>query len=1152
MEKIKSYRAASITVLKNLEAVRARPSMYVGDTSIRGLHHLITEVVDNAVDEALAGFCTEIKLILHKDGSISVVDNGRGIPVDMHPTEKRSALEVVMTILHAGGKFGKGVYKVSGGLHGVGVSVVNALSSWLMVEVKRDGKLHVQRYEKGIPVTPVEVKGDTQETGTSVTFLPDKEIFETTEFNFDMVIKRLRELAFLNKNLRIVAVNENDNTEKVFQYEGGIVSFVEYLNKNKGVIHSKIIHTSKDVKTTGVEIALQYNDGYLESVFSFCNNVNTVEGGTHLSGFSTALTRAVNDYIKKNKLSEMRLSGADVKEGLTAVVSVKVPEPQFEGQTKTKLGNSEIKGLVDSMFYDFLSTFFEENPDVAKSVVNKSMLSAKAREAARKAMEITRRKSALESTSLPGKLADCQEKDPAKSEIFIVEGDSAAGSSKQGRDRKTQAILPLRGKILNVEKARLDKIFKNNEITMMMSAIGTGIGEECDPSKARYHKIIVMSDADSVIADTPVLILDNKDEIHHDYIGDFVDKCIRPQEHKVSSFSINPGKHEVKRIANVVKHPLRTSLYKITTNLGYNVTVTPYHSVFAYEHGIITTKKGDEITPNDYLLLPKQLPRTDKEYEINLTKDVSLGNIYACIAKESMTEIPDDAYINLNIRSWTKLKHRRIKLGIGRKQIGKQLGVYHTILQQWEFKNDNVMPKYGLFKKYLKIIGFDEAKLNFLVHLPVRGTDFDKLDVKKFYLERFKNEVKLKLRVDKYLAYLLGWYIGDGSASKGKKNPYRFCLSIGKDKLRYLKKLQRTIKRVLGCEVIIDHRNNTCLLIHFNSSTFKLLLDYYGLDGKYHHNKFVPDMFYNVKKDVQIGLLKGLLQSDGYCYIGRARGGKKNKPLIGHCTTSKKLMEGIVFLYRQLGILPSIIKSRSRDHYYKNVLIKSNYEKYDIIVGSINQLKKAKAVWNGHKNAKILHDFITKTKKGGNRRYVINVNNDFQAVKVLKTEKIKNCKDKFVYDLSVDLNRSFIAGTGGLTLHNTDGNHIACLALTFFYRYMMPLIERGYVYLAVPPLYRVKKGKKIYYIKSDQELEKVLKETGKSDVMIQRFKGLGEMNPEQLWETTMNPETRTLKQITVEDAIIADEMFTILMGDQVEPRREFISKYAKEVKNLDI
>ena len=630
MAKSEGYKAANITVLKNLEAVRKRPAMYIGDVSTRGLHHLIEEAVDNSVDEALAGFCDEIRITLHKDGSVSVSDNGRGIPVDMHPTENRPAVEVVMTVLHAGGKFGKGVYKVSGGLHGVGISAVNALSKWLKIEIKKEGQIYIQRYEKGVPVTPLKITGKTEYTGTSITFLPDEEIFETVEFNFDNMIKRLRELAFLNKNLKIIALNENDGQEKVFQYEGGVVSFIEYLNKNKNAVHSKILYLNKESGNIQTEIALQYNDGFLDNLFSFCNNVNTVEGGTHVSGFSTALTRAINDYLKKNKIADIRLSGSDVKEGLTAVISVKVPNPQFEGQTKTKLGNSRIKGIVDSMFYDFLSTFFEENPTIAKSIINKSILSAKAREAARKARDLTRRKSALESTTLPGKLSDCQEKDPAKSELFIAEGDSAGGSSKQGRDRETQAILPLRGKILNVEKARLDKIFRNNEITMMLSAIGTGVGDECDPTKARYHKIIILVDAD------------------------------------------------------------------------------------------------------------------------------------------------------------------------------------------------------------------------------------------------------------------------------------------------------------------------------------------------------------------------------------------------------------------------------------------------------------------------------------------------------------------------------------------TDGNHIACLILTFFYRYMKPLIEKGYVYIATPPLYRVKKGKKVHYVKNDEELQTVLNKIGKENALIQRFKGLGEMNPDQLWETTMNPETRTLKQVTIEDAVVSDEMFTILMGDQVEPRREFISKYAKEVKNLDI
>ncbi len=629
-EEKKKYSAESIQVLKDLEAVRKRPSMFIGDTGSRGLHHIVYEAIDNSIDEALAGFCKLISVIIHSDGSITVSDNGRGIPVDIHAGEKKSAVEVVMTTLHAGGKFDKETYKVSGGLHGVGISVTNALSKWLEVKVRRDGKVYYQKYECGKPVTELKIVGDAQDTGTSVTFLPDNVIFQTAEFNFDILAARLRELAFLNKGVKIVIKDERNNLEKTFQYDGGLISFVEYLNKNKKVLHDKIIYFQKEDKKINVEVAMQYNDGYIESVFSFCNNINTIEHGTHYSGFSTALTRIINDYIKKNKLSDVKLSGPDAKEGLTAVISVKVPEPQFEGQTKTKLGNLEIKGLVDSITYQALSTFFEENPLIAKIIIMKSITSAKAREAARKARELTRRKCVLESGSLPGKLADCQEKDPSKSEIFIVEGDSAGGSCKLARSREFQAILPLRGKILNVEKARIDKIFKSEQITTLMSAIGTGINDEFDLSKVRYHKIILTNDSD------------------------------------------------------------------------------------------------------------------------------------------------------------------------------------------------------------------------------------------------------------------------------------------------------------------------------------------------------------------------------------------------------------------------------------------------------------------------------------------------------------------------------------------VDGAHILCLGLTFLYRYMRPLIDAGYVYIALPPLYKVKKGKKDYYVKNDEALQKLLNEIGKDDVIIQRFKGLGEMNPDQLWETTMDPNTRTLKQVTIEDAVNADQIFTILMGDQVQPRRHFIFKYAKEVKNLDV
>lgn len=494
--KKENYSASNIVVMKGLDAVRVRPSMYIGDTDIKGLHHLCWEVVANSVDEALAGYCTKILIILHKDGSLSVRDNGRGIPIEMHPEEKKSALEVVMTILHAGGKFDKNSYKVSGGLHGVGVSCVNALSIWLEAKVFRDNKIYLQRYERGIPVTEVKTVGDSTENGTEIRFLPDNTIFSTTEFQFEILQNRLRELAFLNKGLIIQLKNEIDNAEIEFHYEGGIKEFVTYLNKNKRPVHPQPVYIFKEEEGVGVEVSFQYNDGYNETELSFANNINTIEGGTHTTGFHTALTRVINNYIKKNKITDVSLSGEDVREGLCAVISVKVPEPQFEGQTKAKLGNSNVKGIVDSIVSAKLTEHFEENPSIIKMIVNKAVLAAKAREAARKARDLTRRKTALSSGSLPGKLADCQERDPAKCEIFIVEGDSAGGSGKMGRLREIQAILPLRGKILNVEKARIDKIFGNNEITTLIAAIGTGIGEEFNIDKVRYHKILIMTDAD--------------------------------------------------------------------------------------------------------------------------------------------------------------------------------------------------------------------------------------------------------------------------------------------------------------------------------------------------------------------------------------------------------------------------------------------------------------------------------------------------------------------------------------------------------------------------------------------------------------------------------------------------------------------------------
>jgi DNA gyrase subunit B len=501
-----NYDAKAITVLKGLEAVQRRPAMYIGDTGSRGLHHLVYEVVDNSVDEALAGFCDSINVKINENGSVAVEDNGRGIPVDEHPTEKKPALEVVMTKLHAGGKFDHASYKVSGGLHGVGVSVVNALSEWCEVEISRDGDVYYQKYDRGAPEKPLRKIGQRKKTGTKTTFMPDGKIFPKRNFKYDILAARMRELAFLNKGLKIQISDVGEDKSEFFFYKGGIATFVEWLNQNKTAVYKKPIYFTASREGVEMEFAIQHNDSYVENIFSYVNNINTIEGGTHLVGFKTALTRTINNYANKNKLfkngkngknGNAGLLGEDVREGLTAVISIKVPDPQFEGQTKTKLGNSEVKGLVEQVVGEELGYFLDEHSPVAKRIFEKGKSAASARTAARKAKELARRKTALESGSLPGKLADCSMRDPEHTELFLVEGDSAGGSAKQGRDRKFQAILPLRGKILNVEKARLDKILSNEEIRTMISALGTGIGqEEFDAEKLRYNKVIIMTDAD--------------------------------------------------------------------------------------------------------------------------------------------------------------------------------------------------------------------------------------------------------------------------------------------------------------------------------------------------------------------------------------------------------------------------------------------------------------------------------------------------------------------------------------------------------------------------------------------------------------------------------------------------------------------------------
>ncbi|APM37268.1 DNA topoisomerase (ATP-hydrolyzing) subunit B [Clostridium kluyveri] len=523
-EKKQTYDENQIQILEGLEAVRKRPGMYIGSTSLRGLHHLVYEIVDNSIDEALAGYCDKIDVVIHEDNSVTVADNGRGMPVGIHHKIKKPTVEVIMTILHAGGKFGGGGYKVSGGLHGVGASVVNALSEICEVEVKREKHIWKQVFKRGKVATGLEIIGDSEEHGTKTYFKPDKEIFDEVDFDYDMLSQRLRELAFLNKGIAITLKDERSGKGELFHYEGGIKSFVTYLNRNKQTIHKEPIYVEGIKGDYSVEIAFQYNNGYSENIFSFANNIDTIEGGTHLAGFKSALTRVFNDYAKKFNIlkeNDKNLSGEDIREGITAVISIKLVDPQFEGQTKTKLGNSEVRGIVDNIMAESLSDFLQENPQAAKIIIDKSLVASRAREAARKARELTRRKTVLENTSLPGKLADCSSKDPSECEVYLVEGDSAGGSAKQGRDRRFQAILPLRGKIMNVEKQRLDKILGYEEIRAMITAFGAGIGKDFDISKIRYNKIIIMTDADVDGAHIRTLLL----TFFYRYMRELVEKC---------------------------------------------------------------------------------------------------------------------------------------------------------------------------------------------------------------------------------------------------------------------------------------------------------------------------------------------------------------------------------------------------------------------------------------------------------------------------------------------------------------------------------------------------------------------------------------------------------------------------------------------------
>jgi len=1116
-------------------------------------------ILHNSLDEAIAGYAKNIKVILLSDKRVCVEDDGRGIPVEKHPQTKKSALETVMTTLHAGAKFGGQSYKIAGGLHGVGVSVVCALSSWMRVEVKRNGFKYAQEYSKGKAKTKVRKIGKCFDTGTTVIFEPDPEIFKDVKFNWKKIVNHLRQQAYLTRGVRIKIRDEREEIPKEynFYFDGGLISYVDYLNRDEKPL-SSIFYVNKEYNEVLVEIALQYTEdiqGYEEG---FANNIFTGEGGTHLTGFRTALTRTLNSYARKIgmlKESDENLTGEDVREGLTAVVSVKIKEPQFEGQTKARLGNPEAKTAVEMVFSEAFEEFLEKNPSDAKAILQKCILSSKARRAAKAARETIIRKGVLEGLTLPGKLADCSSRKPEESELFIVEGDSAGGSCKSGRDRRFQAILPLRGKILNIEKCRIDKALASKEIKALIVALGTAIAEQFDINKLRYHRIIIMTDADSVTADTPILLYNKKKkELFYTDVKSFVKNCENTFNYQVMTYSENPGRMQLKDIYQTIVHPLRTALYKIKTYCGYFIKVTSCHSVYVYRNGKVILEKGNRVKQGDYLIFPKNFPRMDKEVEIDLSKVLyRYDNISVKVNKGVLKIIPKNAYCDLSLSTWKKLQRIRERKKISRKKMGECLNIYDKIIQQWEQKIDNVMPRYSQLVGYLSQLDVKLDQLNYSLFIPVKEWPYKKFTPgAKFYLNNHTKEIKIKFSIDKDLSYLLGFFLGDGCFCPEKKNPNRFSISVGKEKSeKYLQEISRIIKEKFNAKPIIERRRANDIIIHFHSFEFKLILEQLGLLGKRCNEKFIPNIFFNTRPEIQQSLLAGLLCSDGFITVWPKQ--KPRKAIYGWQLSSKKLIEGILIIFRQLGIFPSYFVRKNKEHTRRGVIIKSNFNSYNLSISTVEYLLKTKPIWQEHKDAKKLERYLRQVNyKKVIGKYIKSISKDFVAIKVKENQKIKNLRDKFVYDFSIIGNQNFVAGLGGSVAHNTDGAHIRTLLLTLFFRYFPQIIEKGYLYIAQPPLYRIQKGKNVEYGYTEADKEKILSALGNEGVNIQRYKGLGEMNPSQLWETTMDPERRVLKQVTIEDAKEADKIFDILMGGEVTPRKKFIEAHAKNVKNLDI
>jgi len=1058
-EKEENYGAESIKVLEGLEGVRLRPSMYVGSTGKEGLHHLVYEVVDNAVDEALAGVCTKILVTLNKDGSVTVEDNGRGIPIETHKQTKKSALETVMTMLHAGGKFDHKAYLISGGLHGVGVSVVNALSEKLVVQVKRDGKIYEQTYKRGKAQADVKQIGklkDEKETGTNVQFWPDKEIFSVLNFEFNILANRLREIAFLTPGVKIILSDEAKEKKEEFYFEGGLIEFVKWLNKSKEVLH-KPIYFKKQVDSTIIEIAIQYNNSYVNNIFGFVNTINTIEGGTHIVGFKTALTRVINDYAQKNKvIKNETITGDDVREGLTAIVSIRIKEPQFEGQTKTKLGNSEVKGFVDSVATSSLSEFFEENPPIAKRIAEKVSQAAKAREAARKARDLVRRKSAFGSGGLPGKLADCSSNKTEETELYIVEGESAGGCW----DGKTKVAL-IDGRNLSFENlVKENKQGKKNFCYTMRNDGHMGIAPILNPRITKRNAEVIK------------IILDTGDEL------------ICTPDHK---FMLRDGSY--KEAQNLTKEDSLMPLHKRISKIGGRITIEGYEMIWdPKKTWVFTHMLADEYNTENNVYA---IAQGDAKHHIDFNKrNNNPMNIIRMPKEDHLilhTQHLDKTLHSIESKEKSKLAHQseEYKEKVRKIMSTPEMRIVLSARAKAQWNN----PEY---KEYMiqKFIEFYESNEDY------RNKNNKLLDEnQKEHWSNPENRIKAAEKVKKFF----------------EENP---------DAKQYLSNLAK------------EQWKDEALIIWRRQKTREQWTPEFRQERKKAYNK----TYY----EKTIKLMKKVLEDFGdLTKFDEVRIANNDKTILSMKTFCERF-----FSNNSENMIESI---KNYNHKIKEIIkLNEKIDVYDIEILETHNFALASGIFvhNSAKQARNKEIQAVLPLRGK----ILNVEKAIPT-KVLSSEEIANLITAIGTGVGEEFNLEKLRYGKIIIMSDADvdGQHIKTLLLTFFFRYMPLLIEEAHVFAAVPPLYKIRKGTSDHYVYTDSGLKRALAKLGEGkNVNVQRFKGLGEMNPQQLWETTMNPASRMLKRISVEDAVEADQIFKILMGDEVEPRRQFIAEHAKE------